>query len=121
MNNEVEPNNRPGEANIVAYGDTVSGKLDKESGDLVDYYVVSTPPDKKGKNRIIVRILQGNAFWVIVEVWNNKEETLLSLEHTNQTTKSEVIPAASSYLVAIRTTTNNEEVEYEFSLIEEAK
>src|SRR3954464_2744086 len=37
VNNELEPNNRLGEANVVAYGSTVSGKISKD--DPTDHFI----------------------------------------------------------------------------------
>jgi hypothetical protein len=53
---ELEPNNRPAEANVVAYGSTVSGALGNNN--LSDYFSVATPPDQTGQSRVIVRLIQ---------------------------------------------------------------
>jgi hypothetical protein len=99
VSTELEPNNRTGAANVVNYGNTISGELTPD--DRIDYFIFNGPPDKTSKSRLIVRFLSSGSYNGYVRIWNNKEELLYEDTTVPRKTVSKVISASSSYLVSV--------------------
>jgi hypothetical protein len=71
---EQEPNDRAGQANRIASGQTITGRLD--STNPVDYFLVQVPETVEGECRLIVRSIKNNEiaqFSIIV--WDAAEKT----------------------------------------------
>jgi hypothetical protein len=118
VNSEAEPNDRPATANMVAYGDTVTGKLTPD--DVVDQFIFKVPNEQAAESRLIVRFLTSGMYLSAVSVWNAREELLLKSDAiiANQTL-SKVISKSTSYLVEVRVSTFTQmtnEVDYEIVL-----
>jgi hypothetical protein len=74
VSSELEPNDRPGAANVVDYGSTISGKLTPD--DPIDQFIFNVPTDKTSKSRLIVRLINSGIYFRSVSVWNSKEEII---------------------------------------------
>lgn len=122
VSDEFEPNNRPGEANVVGYGATVSGTLNGH--DPIDHYVVNAHQEQMSPTRFVVRFISSGFYVTDITILDSKEETLASgMIGVGPRTISKSVRSSSSYLVQVRL--NNDiaegDVNYEVGVYKETK
>lgn len=95
---ESEPNNRIGEANRIALGTTVTGRL-KDGSDIDMFTFVA--PESAANVRIILRQTDTTGFYPAVKVYDDTETIVLKPSADINTTLSaplEVSPAAQYFI-----------------------
>ena len=93
---EKEPNDSRGQANVLAFGATASGAVSESER---DFFRIDVPKDRRERNRLIVRRVT-NAGGLYVWVFNENEKQIHT-EFITQMTLSVVIPSAAHYVVRL--------------------
>jgi hypothetical protein len=100
---EVEPNDSTSQANHIAVGQLVRGRLDKSGP--IDYFAVALPEGDLSEHRLIVRF-SGSDGVADAVIWDEKDQELANGRDALGGTLSLKVDSAGAYLIRLQLTSS---------------